>query len=394
MQRRQCFMKYTLNIVIKSARQISEAMTTQKVDAFDTVNEILRRIYAYPALHENKFTIVLFLKFSILFMFITFPVIMGFIGQLCYCVRTGDQQNALQAQHKLIEILNVILSFVIFFINGNKTIKFIKNIRESSFEECQCVDIVMTKYRKTITIMYWFATLLCISYLVNSIHNQTFCDYERVAKDAKYVCGAGAALRFPVELNRFFKFYIDFLVVMALTMYFPPAFMIPFLAGVGLSILECRLQHLATMLQNINCSEDDVMNLKRKFNRCIKYYAKTRRLVNELNDSIGYNFIQQYSMMAVLLALFEYETMKTKSILAILRLVGYLIFEITTCTFGQRLINQNDKLYDVVNSIEWYDMPPEIRNNFKFFILLVQRPMHLLAKPLIVLNYEFLLMVI
>ncbi|KAL3276988.1 hypothetical protein HHI36_012348 [Cryptolaemus montrouzieri] len=113
-----------------------------------------------------------------------------------------------------------------------------------------------------------------------------------------------------------------------------------------------------------------------------------------MNDSVGYIFISQYSFMTIMLALFEYQLIKTGNIVLLMRFSGWLLMQIAICSSGQYLINESLQIRDAVYNMPWYDMPSELRRTFEVFLASVQKPMSLVAKPIVVLNNEYLLSVV
>ncbi|XP_044749994.1 uncharacterized protein LOC123310546 [Coccinella septempunctata] len=114
-----------------------------------------------------------------------------------------------------------------------------------------------------------------------------------------------------------------------------------------------------------------------------------------MNYSIGMTHLCQYALISGVIALVEYQLIVSSNMVTgISQLLILIIGEFMVCSAGQNLEDEREAMAASLYLTPWYKLPPELRSTFTIFLAKMQMPLHFEAKPIIHLNYEFLMKVL
>ncbi|XP_045479795.1 uncharacterized protein LOC123684545 [Harmonia axyridis] len=113
-----------------------------------------------------------------------------------------------------------------------------------------------------------------------------------------------------------------------------------------------------------------------------------------MNNSMGWCYIWQYSLISGIIALIEYEMIVSSNVTYFFQLSIWLVGEFMLCSSGQSLENEREAMAISLYMTPWHRLPIKLRSTFCIFLAKMQMPLHLEAKPVLYLNYDFLMKVL
>nr|UTN00951.1 odorant receptor [Semanotus bifasciatus] len=286
-----------------------------------------------------------------------------------------------------------LLSCTLLSINYRKWLEFFADItNHKTFGKPSDYEDLVKRLNRLSAIYVWYCALSVPIYGATAHFDTIECDSAALKKG--FFCRSFTPIWLPIDASDMKLRVIIFAIQMVIGgIIVCTSAVVTFLTWESTEMLISHINHLKTNFGRISgdLSESERCDL---LEFCIQYHNHILRLANRLNGLIKHTSGHMSLMSAIIFAAIANQISKSKSVGAMLYLVGYFWALFFICHAGQRIRDEIMSIGDAAYNSQWYATDVKTMKNIRFVIARSQIQFHYEAIPMGVLDYPLFLAII